>query len=239
MATISAIDLITRSMRLAGILESEETPTAGEANDALGTLNDLLETWGTESLTVFATLEQQFTLIPNQGAYTIGTAGNFNGTRPIRILSAYTRYPLIGGIDYPMEIISDERYAEIVLKSQTSQIPLLLNYDGGFPLATLTLWPVPSLATQIFLLSEQPFAALANTAATISYPPGYSRALRYALAVELAGEYGVQLRPDVVDISQSSKAAIKRVNKVPALASFDAALLADTPVSTDRFLAGL
>lgn len=239
MATISAIELISRSMRLAGILESGETPTAEEATDGLGVLNDMLEGWSTESLTVFSTLEQQFSMTANVGTYTIGPAGTFNGTRPIHILSAYTRFPVIGGLDYPLQMIDESRYSQIGLKSQPSQIPLMLFYDASFPQGTIKLWPVPAQATQIFITSEQQFAALANTAATISYPPGYSLALRYALAVMLAAEFGAPIRADVAEIARNSKADIKRANKVPPVAQSDPALMSSAPTSFQNFIAGI
>lgn len=226
-------------MRLAGILESEETPSAAEATDALAVLNDMLENWSTENLSVFSTIDQTFTFTPGQGEYTIGPTGQFAGVRPIGIMSAFTRYPSVGGVDYPIQMIDAERYNLIVLKADQSQIPLMMEYDAGMPNGTLRLWPVPNMATQLTITSEAQFSPLANTAAVINYPPGYAKALRYELAVELATEFGAPVRPELVSIARNAKADIKRANKQPAIAYADPAFLQNGNISRADFIAGI
>lgn len=231
MATVIALDLIQSAMRLIGALEAEETATAAEASDALAVLNDLLEDWSTENLTVFTTVKQgPFALAPGVATYTIGPAGAFNGFRPITIETAFVSFQ---GIDYPVQQVQDQQYDSLALKTQGSPIPLWLRYRPQFPLGEITLWPVPSdNAATLSLACNQQFSVLLNTAALISYPPGYSKALRYALAIELAPEYGKAVRPELAQLAQDAKADIKRVNKTPPLMSFD-------PTLNDQFGAGL
>ena len=50
--------------------------------------------------------------------------------------------------------------------------------------------PVPDAALTITLVHDEAFTALASVSTSLSFPPGYERALRYALAVELAPEFG-------------------------------------------------
>ena len=51
---ITALQLITNSMRLLGAVASGETPTTDEQNDALVVLNDLLDSCNNKGLVVFA-----------------------------------------------------------------------------------------------------------------------------------------------------------------------------------------
>ena len=235
MATITALELIKSSLRLINAIAEGETPSASESQDALRALNDMLETWSTQNLTVFASQDQTFTFTPGVATYTIGPAGTFNGVRPIQITTAFTRYQTI---DYPLTSIDDERYNLIPLKTQQNPIPCYFNYVATFPLASITFWPVPSQATQITLTSNLQFTALANTAASLSYPPGYSRAIRYCLAVDLAAEFGIPLPQVVMDIAKASKASIERVNKRSPVATFDPALTADNFQSLPSFIGG-
>lgn len=236
MSTIVALDLIKSSLRLISAIATGETPTAEETADSLRVLNDMLETWSTESLTVFSSLDQVFTFTPAVATYTIGPAATFNGVRPISIVSAYTRYQ---NIDYPLTEIDDVHYNLIVLKSQPNIIPIYYRYDADFPLGNLTFWPVPTQATQVTLTTYTQFTNLTTSAQSLNYPPGYSRAIRYCLAVDLAAEFGLPLPQQVVEIAKSSKAAIKRVNSRAPVAIFDPALLTDTYISYPQFIGGV
>jgi len=58
-------------------------------------------------------------------------------------------------------------------------------------------------------------------------PPGYARALRYNLAVELAPEFGRPLDPLVAGLAAESLATIKRANVRTVPVGVDAALIVD------------
>lgn len=236
MASIIALDLLKSSLRLLNAIAVGETPTAAETQDGLTVLNDLLETWSTENLTVYTTDDQVFSLVPGQATYTLGPTGNWNGLRPIQIASAYTRYQ---GIDFPLAEVTDERYNLIPLKSQPGQIPVFFRFDADFPLASVTLWPVPNQATQITLTCNKQFTTGVTSASVIAYPPGYSRALRYALAVDIASEFQVPLPQLVSDIARESKAKIKRANIKPQIAISDPLLMTEnSSTSLGQFLGG-
>ena len=235
MATIVALDLIKSSLRLINAIAIGETPTGQEATDALRVLNNLLEVWNTENLTVLTTEDQTFTFVPGQASYTIGPGGDWVGTRPIQIASAYTRYQ---GTDFPLQEVTDDWYNLVATKNQQSQIPLWFRYEADFPLATITLWPVPDVASTMTITANKPFGPVASTAAVLNLAPGYEQALRYALAVHLAPEYQVNVPQIVVDIAKGSKAQIKRANIKPQVARFDPAIVSDNCYSLGQFLGG-
>ena len=78
----------------------------------------------------------------------------------------------------------------------------------------------------LVLDSWKPLSTLAALTTSLSLPPGYERALRYALALELAPEYGRQVSEIVMAAAVESKAAIKRMNIAPAYLQVDDALRA-------------
>lgn len=203
----SALDIITSAMRKSGILTKSETPDGDEGADGLEMLNDLIDSWSTESLLIVSRTLVTHTLTGGDGEYTIGSGGDINTSRPTYISAAYTSQATL---DYHLDIIDDERYARIVQKTTGSDIPLFLNYTNGYPLGTIKLWPVPASAYTLNLLTEKPITTLASLATTVDFAPGWKRALIYNLAEELAPEYGQPVSADIARIAKQSKTAIKR-----------------------------
>ena len=56
----TAGEQINRALRLLGILAEGETPTAAMSQDALVALNQMIDSWNTERLSVFSTQDQVF-----------------------------------------------------------------------------------------------------------------------------------------------------------------------------------
>jgi len=205
MATANSI--ITRALRIAGVLARSEPPDAEELNDGLDTLNDLMESMSNDSLLLYARTLENFTLTGGQTDYTIGSGGDFDTDRPLSIIKAYVRS---GDIDYPLSIISDEEYANITLKT-TQTIPYFLNYNGQFPLGTIKLYPSPPSGYELYILSEKVLATFTLNQ-TVQLPPGWNRFLKNRLALELAPEYGVQISQMAYEASQEALGMIKRTS---------------------------
>ena len=214
-------DLIKSSMRLIGAIATGETPTADEANDGLLVLNDMLENWSTETLSVWGSSNQTFVLVPGQSIYTIGPAGNWNTDRPQDIDDAYMTF---SGVDFPVKVISQEEYNEINLKSMQQPIVERLLYVNEFPLGRVTVWPVPTQANNITLTMNRILDFPVTLNQTLTGPPGFVKAIRYCLAVELAPEFGVEPSPTVVSVAADAKGDYKRANMPLVVAQYDAAL---------------
>jgi len=208
-------------MKLAKLIGSGETPTAEEAADALATLSDILENWGTEPMSLWGTANFVGSTVGGQGTYTIGPGGNFNTTRPSQINAAFVNF---NGVDFTLDVVGQLDYNKISLKTYQQPIANQLLYVNDFPLGLITLWPVPTAAMPITLTFDRLLTQIPNLATVINYPPGAAKALRYALAIELATEFGAPLDQSMVAIAADAKADYKRSNKQPVRASFDAAL---------------
>ena len=94
MATYTAGDQINRALRLLGILAEGETPSAETSQDALVALNQMLDSWSTEKLMIYNTIDQVFTWPAGEIKRTLGPSGDFVGLRPVAIDdSTYFRDP--------------------------------------------------------------------------------------------------------------------------------------------------
>lgn len=221
----TALELIESSMRLATVLASGETATADEANDGLKTLNDLLENWSLENLTVWQGNNEQFALTPGVSNYTIGPGGDFNTTRPIRIGASFTR---VNDSDFPLIQWGLDEYNAVSVKT-VGGIPEQYVYLNDYPLGEIILYPVPATASTLFLNTDRVLTFPVALSTVLAFPPGYERALRYALAANLAPEYGVTPLPSVGAIATASKADLKRANRKRIVAAYDGTLLGEPP----------
>lgn len=210
MATYTAGDQINRALRLLGVLAEGETPSASESADALMALNQMLDSWSTESLAVFATLEQTFTWPAGQATRTLGPSGNLVGERPV-VLDP-SSYIVVNGITYPLQVINQEQYNGIPVKTIQANIPGFVHVNPTFPDAEITLFPVPSEPVEIHFVSSETLSQPALLTTILSFPPGYLRAFTYNLALELAPEFGVEPSKDVRRIAMTSKRNLKRIN---------------------------
>jgi len=210
--TTSAGDQINGALRLIGMLAEAETPSAATSADALSALNQMIDSWNTERLSVFTTQDQVFTWPVNQATRTLGPTGNFVGNRPVLVDDATYFKDASNGTSYGIKIINEQQYNGIAVKNTTSTYPQVLYVNMGYPDITLTVYPVPSSPLEWHIVSVEELTQPAVLATTLSFPPGYLRCFRFNLACEIAAEFGVEPSPQVQRIAMTSKRNIKRIN---------------------------
>lgn len=208
-------ELIRKSMLLVGTISSGESLSADEAADGLNSLNDLLDSWSTDGLLIPAMVREEFTLVPSTASYTIGTGGAFSTTNPQLIEEARLLDTSGTAFEIPLRIFNDQEYADIKIKTLTTSQAQGIYFQRGAPLSTIYVYPVPSTANKLVLYSKKALSNFASVNDSISLPPGYQRALRYNLALELAVEYGKAPREEIVMMAQDLKAQLIRMNTDP------------------------
>lgn len=221
MATAS--DMINRSLRLIGAIGQSETPTAQESADSLYALNSMMDADGISRMMIPQMLEENFPLVASQASYTIGSGGNFNTTRPVRIESAFIRST--SGSDFPLQIIDNESYDSISLKTTTSDYPGYFYYENSFPLGKIYLWGAPSTAYTLYINSWKQLQNFTSLTTALSMPPGYQKYIEYNLAVEIAPEFGMTVPDLVLRGAVDSKAEVKRFNAPDSIMRHDPALI--------------
>lgn len=220
-------DLIRGAFRLIGTLASGENPTAQENSDAFAALNDMVEAWKIERLMVYAILPATFTLVPGKQTYSLGATGDWVMQRPTELDQISYLYTTNGSpvINMNVPLLNLDQWNQILVPSTTSTIPQWAYLDDQFPSRNLSFYPVPSIVNNVNLFVWKQVDAFASPFTPIALPPGYQRALRYNLAVELAPEYGTQVSQEVAAIAQESKNAVKLKNIKPMYLQCDQGLL--------------
>jgi hypothetical protein len=144
-------------------------------------------------------------------------------------------------LELPLEMVNEQRWQTVPVKAITSTLPTVVYDDGAYPLRNLSFWCVPTVVSNVIIYSWQPLNTFTDLVTNVTFPPGYFKALRYNLAVDLAPEFGRPVPPEVAAIAIQTKAIIENMN-LPAFemrvdpAVIDPKLraynwISDTPVS--------
>jgi hypothetical protein len=208
----TARDQIQGALRLIGQLAEGEVPSAETAEDALTALQQMLDSWSIERLSVFTTKDQVFSWPADTASQTIGPTGDFVGARPIALQDSTYFVDQATGLSYPISQINEQQYNAISLKTVNTTYPTVMWYEASMPDARATVFPIPNTTLDFHFVSVQELTQPANLSTVLLFPPGYLRAFRYNLALEIAPEFGASPSQEVKRIAAVSKRNLKRIN---------------------------
>ena len=225
-SVFTAGDQINRALRLLGVLAEGETTSAAVMQDSLMALNQMIDSWNTERLSVFSTQDQTYTWPAGQITRTLGPSGDFVGNRPVLLDDAtYYRDPGTN-VSFGIKFINQQQYNGIAVKTVTSTYPQVIFVNNTFPDITMTVYPRPTRDLEWHFVSVQELDNPATLATDLFFPPGYLRAFTYNLAMEIAPEFGVEPSPQVQRIAMTSKRNLKRINNPDDVMSLPYAIVA-------------
>lgn len=217
--SITASDLIRRSLITIGAIAAGEPLRTSDANDMLLTLNEMLDSWSTEELTVYGQVNETLDVQSGKNVYTWGTGGDWTTTRPIRIRNMTC---VFSDESFPMREMTQLQYDNILDKDINQPILERWLFTNSYPLGVVTIYPTPSETVQISAAVDRVLTNIPNLQTVIHLPPGYLRALRYCLAVDAWPDYP-NPQTDINSIKAlaiKSKANIKIANQTEVLVSF-------------------
>jgi hypothetical protein len=210
-----------------GVVSNEEPMQAPMAEQGLRLLNNLLDSWSLERLTIYYTPPTVLTWPAGTQQLTWGPGGDVPTARPIA-LQPYAQYRDVTGLELPLLVTThQEEYAALVLKQQTASTLQVLYYAPSMPTGTLYGWPVTTQSWQVIVYPWQVLGRFPGLDDQIDFPPGYERALRVGLALEAAASYAAQPSPMLGAILNEAKAAIKRTNQRIPVLGLDPAIAGD------------
>lgn len=216
--SVSASSIVNRALRIVNDIGEGETATAEDAANTLEALNGMIDSWRNERLMIPVLSDDTIHMSPGTQDYTIGATGGTVSTRPIHIVSAYCR---MAGIDYPVDVIPEESWAMIGQKSVAGNIVSAMRYRATLPDGTISVWPIPSAAAELGVISEGVLDKFVGLASQVYLQPGMKRALEWNLAIEIAPEFDFDPSKVVIAMANESKRAIKRTNRREAILRYD------------------
>jgi hypothetical protein len=212
MATpVTAISLIKRAMRLAGVYSLGDEPSPEEAQAGLEALNTMIDGWANESLMIYAQSVDVIPIVSPIAVYTLGPTGTVVTTRPMSMIDS--SYVIYQGISYPVPLLALDQYNMIAYKTQGDSFPYCMWAEMDYPNVTLTVYPVPSDASVLYAWSLKQLPGFASLTTEALFPPGYADALAFNLAVNFGPEFdGADIPVTVQKSAINSKRIIKRTN---------------------------
>lgn len=216
--------LIDSALRSIGVLESGEEAKPDEVQDALLYATAMLESWSLDGLLVHALEHESFALTGGR-TYTIGTTGDFATVRPVAIESLVLRDS--GGLEVEIKQYSLNQWASIPIKDAVRNYPEGFYYEPDYPLGTIYFSSIPDTGDTLKLVSRKLISDLPALGTDLTYPPGYDRAIRLGLAIELSPDYGKAVTPEMAALYRDSLYKLKRAaaaSRVPSL-QMDAGLV--------------
>lgn len=202
--------ILRQCMKKIGVVNIGSDMGAVHYEDALESINSMLKSWATQGLIVHHVVTENFPLVAGQGSYTIGTSGDFNTSRPNRIVGGYIRDD--SNVDEPLYIIGRDKYNRIPDKTIQAQ-PCALYYYLTYPLGVIYFDTVPDDTYTLFIDSLKPLTELVLDA-ELNLPPEYEEAIIYNGAIRLAPDYNRDVPTEVAAIALSSYNALS-IQPVP------------------------
>lgn len=241
--SVTATQLITRSLKDLGCLRPGQSAGASELADGLDALNEHIDSDILNPLMLYAFRPDIYTMTAGLQTYQIGpgqVAPNFNTTRPTDIERANVLLNTVAPVvRLPLHLADVDEWAAIRVRQIQFAIPLELYYDRNFDstgqFATINLWPGPQSNYQLELFTTQQLQQFPDLTTTLNWPPGYVNYLRKNLAVDIApqmdliGKTSRLARPRqdllqlVIKQAREAKAAIESYNAPHPVLAMDPA----------------
>ena len=212
--TRTALQVLTDSLKLIGVVAGHEVPTPDEQTDGFARLNELIDSWGTHAHTLLVQRRDVVPLVIGQQVYTVGPGADVDVPTPMAIDAV--AYALAGTPETEVFLALGTDQAAIALpqKTLTGSPAQHVNYTRTHAGGELWVWPVPTSAQDLVIYWREHLTQFPDLTTPVELAAGYAKALRTNLAIELAPEYGRVIDPTVERLARESLADIKRANVV-------------------------
>lgn len=208
---MTALEIIEQALSKIGRFAAGQSVSSEDAALCLTALNGIVDAWSLENLTAHALVKLEVPLTAGADEVTLSP-------RQVRIEGGYTR---VGTIDYPLRLVSREEFDQIAVKDLDSIAPEFALYEPEQAAGALFLCPQAQEACTMYLTIQERIDEFADLSTEYSLPQGYSRALVYTLAVEVAPDFRTEAHATVHRQAINSVKALKRARvKVPMLETF-------------------
>jgi hypothetical protein len=225
----TAADIINAALRKISV----GNPTVAQQATALTALNNMVSSWGAELRNHKLSREYK-ALTAGTAEYTVGSGGDWDTTRPVKLESAYLRDS--NNYDWPLEIINAKQYNSHYCKSLEGR-PERIYFVPEYPLAKIIFDYEPDTTYTVYCDFIRSLSEFTATTDTVSLPNEYKEALVYNLAVSLGEDWGRTVPPTVMRRAAETKNiidALNAANRTPQKARFDISARSAYNINTDQ-----
>jgi hypothetical protein len=179
---VTAGRLIYDAYRALGVLRPGQLTSPEGHSDAFGVLNDMIDSWNTESLMIPSLKRDVYPLIAGVGAYTLGPGGSIGGERPQRVISG-----ALVACDCGCGC-ADSNCGNLKLMSEWRECSYGAGIfiDSAYPDCNVMISPPPTEGQALALQTWSTLEGFEDLTTQYGFPPGYALAMRWGLAQQLA-----------------------------------------------------
>ena len=112
-------------------LNSILNPSTDQDDSGLEALNNMISSWSAEGLLVPYNTIESFALTVGKSTYTIGSGGEFDTVRPLRIIDAFIRDS--NSDDYPVDVSMTRVEYNAITQKDAEARPTRLYFDPQYP----------------------------------------------------------------------------------------------------------
>lgn len=209
--SVTAQDIIEGAMRVLGLLESGETPTATELADGLEALNLLVKSWQHSPNPVMRGVQPwhrvettiDTSVVTAKQSYTLAASGaDVTMQIPVDILAVTTLDA--NGERSLLKRVTHDRFLEWGNRTDTGSVAEWF-YERGIASGRLWFDVIPDDTTIDYVItSTRPLQDCDELTNNVEFPQEWYRALKFNLAVEIAPEFQVEPSLIVATLAQQS-----------------------------------
>lgn len=219
--------IINQALQEIGALGQGEVASASDSVTALGYLQNQIDAWNAERLTIATQLRETFSLLANTNTYTIGLTGQIVAPRPTWVNGINYVVPGTSpAVETPMGKMDQDAFMNLSIKSLPSSLPTQWYYNGTVPNGTLFFWPDVTQTVTLAVYYPPSLGVPTGLGSDLSGPPGYQEAFMYQLALRLVTPWGQAVPPLLPGNAAEAFARMKRPNVMPGVMGIDSALVA-------------
>lgn len=182
-------DIIKTALRKIGVLAEGQTPSIEQTTNAALALNSLVSLFETKGMPLWKRTTQVITPILGQADYTI--------TNAVKVAQVILTF-VTSGTQYDLIEKSLYDFNNLPQGDLNPGTAVHYTYQPGIENGTLSLWPTPDAGmvagNRVEVVKQKEFDGFFSALETPDFPPYYSDALIYNLAVRLAPEYGLPIQ---------------------------------------------
>jgi len=204
--TTSASTIIKGALRLVGAISQGEEPTAAQSTEAMEALNMMVKAYANRGMPLWAIRNTVVSLVEGSRSYEVGLGKGTPTTKPLKVSQAFYSGP--SGIDVPMRVITRDEYERLGNKDSQG-VPIQLYYEPLRDYGVVHIFPTPDAYSAanitVTIINQRTFEDFDVTTDEPDFPQEWFEALKYGLAVRLAGEYGIDGRTRMILMKEAEE----------------------------------
>lgn len=223
-AGVTFADLINEAAGILGIYTGDPL-TAGEQQSFYFTLTAIIDGYGADALIILQNAILTFQTIANKQTYNIGAANTNDWVTPSLPPSFISVKMLQAGLEYDVDVVTDQEWADIALKGLGSNILTSMWPNIGATSHALSFWPLPSIAQTVNLYVPEVVAKPTSPTNAFIAAPSYQEMMTFELVIKASSKFGAPIPSWIPDAYMEARSKVKAANFQPLYIGCDAALV--------------